>query len=195
MTEYGLDPAYVVIDYVSEYAPHKHIIPTLAWSATNITGTMGSYTAHDSTPVDAEDMIDALVALLAPIAHTSTTYTQASVYTKPTPDDPAILERAKAYTTAGSSAASGVRKAVQATFNMKTVGAQPFKVVFLDYPHGTGQFDKQYPSSFSADAIALADALANPSNAWAGRDKTRVATFLTVTNTLNEALRKQYRMT
>jgi len=194
MTEYQLDPAYVKLYYTSEYAPHEHVIPTLNWVPTSITGTMGSYVAWNTVPIDAEDMIDNLVDKLKVFQDPSTSYTLAEIYTKATPTAPSILQAAKTLAVVGTSAAGGVRKAVQGTFNMKTTAGHAFKMVFLDYPHGTGQFDKQTPISFSAGAIALINEIASTGNAWAGRDKQRVNTALSVTNTLNEALRKQYRM-
>lgn len=194
MTEFSLDPAFVKISYTSAYAPHVHMLPTLNWLPTSITGTMGSYVAWDTVPIDAEAMIDDIIALLAAIADPSTTYNLAEIYTKADPDAPARLQAAKVYTTIGTSVSGGVRKAVQATLNLKTTGGNAAKVTFLDYPHGTGQFDKVTPVSFSATFVDLILALAMTSNAWAGRDKTRINTALSVTTTLNEALRKQYRM-
>lgn len=195
MTEYSLDPAYGVLTYTTEYSLHKQVLPTLAWVPTSITGTLGSYVAWDTVPIDAEAMWDAMVAKLKPFQDPSSQYTLLEIFTKASPDDPSILVAAKDYAVAGTSAIGGVRKAVQATFNFKTVGAHPMKLVFLDYPHGTAQFDRQAGSALSVDAAALAAEISSTGNAWAGRDKQRVNTLLSVTNTLNEALRKQYRMT
>lgn len=194
MTEYGLDPAFVKLHYTSAYAPHVHIIPTLNWIPTSITGTLGSYVAWNSVPIDAEVMIDNLIDKLRPFADPTTSYDLIEIFTKASPSDPNVLVATAARTLAGTSAAAGVRKAVQATFNFKTTGGAAFKLVFLDYPHGTGQFDKQPAIALSADAVALAAEITDVGNAWAGRDKTRPSTIISVTNTLNEALRKQYRM-
>lgn len=194
MTEYSLDPAFVKISYTTQYAPHVHMLPTLNWLPTSITGTMGSYVAWNTVPIDAEAMIDDMINLLAAIADPSGSYNLAEIYTKADPDAPARLQAAKVYTVLGTSVGGGVRKAVQGTLNLKTQGGQAAKVTFLDYPHGAGQFDKVTPLGFNADFIALITALASTGNAWAGRDKTRINTALSVTATLNEALRKQYRM-
>lgn len=194
MTEYALDPAYGVLSYTTDYSEHKQVIPTLNWVSTSITGVLGSYVAWDTVPIDAEAMWDALIAKLKVFQHTTTQYTLLEIFTKASPTNPSILVAAKDLSVAGTSAAGGVRKAVQATFNMKTTGGNPAKLVFLDYPHGTGQFDKQQGSGLSADAAALIAEMADTGNAWAGRDKNRINTLLSVTNTLNEALRKQYRM-
>jgi hypothetical protein len=155
---------------------------------------MGSYLDWTGTPVDAEAMIDAFITKAKVFQDPTTTYTLAEIYTKATPTSPSILEVAKSLAVVGTSAAGGIRKAVQATFNFKTTAGNPLKVIFLDYPHGSSQFDKQYPVSFSSAANDLVDEMRSTANAWAGRDKTRPAVAISVTNTLNEALRKQYRM-
>ena len=85
-------------------------------------------------------------------------------------------------------------KAVQATFNMKSAGAYPFKMVFLDYPHGGGEFEKQRFGDISAAAQALFLEFTRDDRGWSARDNTQIVAFLSVTNTLNEALRKQYHM-
>lgn len=194
MTENGLFPAYVRYDYTSEYAPHTRTVPTLAWFFSSITGTMGSYLSHDADPIDAEAMIDALVVVMKEIDDPTTTYNLATVYTVDEATNRSIPRATKALTAVGTSAAGGVRKAVQATFNFRTAEINPFKLVFLDKPHGTGQFDKQPFSAFDADAIALVDELESTNNAWCGRDNSQIVACISATYTLNEALRKQYKM-
>lgn len=194
MTEYALDPAFVRLDYSTAYGAHVMLIPTLAWLPTPITGNMGSYIAWDSTPRDAEDMIDTFVGIAKAFLDPTSSFNLATIYTKASPTAPNTLAAIKSLAVVGTSAAGGVRKAVQATFNFKTAGGQAMKLVFLDYPHGAGQFEKQPFLSWSADALALFGELNSVASAWAGRDKTRIVAGISVTNTLNEKLRKQYHM-
>lgn len=194
MTEYGLEPAYGKLSYHSPYGSHSALIPTLAWLPSNITGQLGSYVAWDSVPRDGEDMWDTLIALLAPFHDPTTTYDLLQIFTKADENAPAIERVAKSLAVAGTSAAGGVRQAVQATFNFKTTGAQPLKLVFLDAPHGSGQFVKQTFATFNADALALFGELTSTASAWAGRDNTRPQSFLSVTYDLNDKLRKRYGM-
>jgi len=194
MTEYSLDPAFVRLDYVSVWGPHVHLIPTKEWLPTSISGTMGSYVDWTSTPVDAEAMIDDLVAAFAPIHKDNTNYTLATIYTKDGVDAPAIPVATKALSVAGSSALTTHAKAIQATFNMRTLGVQPFKLVFLDVPHSGGDFDKETPFTFSAAEIAIFAEVMNPARAWAGRDNTQGAAAISVTWNINQSLRKRYGM-
>ncbi len=194
MTEFGLYPAYVRLDYASAYAPHTRLLPTLAWVQSSITGTMGSYISWSGVPRDAEDMIDDLVAKMKPFDDPTTTYNLATIYVVDAVTNQAVPQVFKSLAVVGTSAAAGVRKAVQSTFNFRTVALNAFKVVFLDSPHGTGQFDKALPTTFSADAIALEAELGNTGNAWSARDNSKPNGLVSVTYTLNEALRKQYRM-
>jgi len=194
MTEYGLDPASIRFDYHSAFGPHTMIVKTLPWLPSSITGSMGSYVSWSGAPVDAEAMIDDLVDKMKVFLNPTSSFDLVTIYTKATPTALSVVEAIKALAVVGTSAAGGVSKAVQATFNFKTTIAGNTKLVFLDYPHGTGDFDKQTFTSFSAGAIALFTELALVTNAWAGRDNHRINTFVSVTNTLNEKLRKSYKM-
>ena len=194
MTEYGLDPAYIRLDYHSAYGPHTAIIKTLPWLPSSITGSMGSYVSWSTAPVDAEAMIDAQINLMKVFLKPDSSFDLATIYTKASPTALSVVEAVKSLGVAGTSAAGGVSKAVQATFNFKTTIAGNTKLVFLDYPHGTGDFNKQTFVDFSPAAIALFTNMADVTNAWAGRDNHRISSFVSVTNTLNEKLRKAYKM-
>jgi len=194
MTEFGLEPAFVKIDYATVFGAHTHLICTKEWLPTSITGTMGSYVNWNSVPVDAEAMIDALVAEMAPFHKDDTTITQATIFTKADEDSPSLPRAAKALTVAGTSALTTHAKAIQKTMNFRTTGIQAAKLVFLDVPHGSTDFLKEYPATWGADDITMFDVFSDGDWAWSGRDNTQIASEVSITWNLNQQLRKQYKM-
>jgi hypothetical protein len=194
MTQFGLEPAYVKLDYISVWGAHSHLIPLKEWILTNLSGTMGSFINWAGAPVDAEVMIDDLVDLLAPLHKADTTYTLATIYKKLLAEDPALPVASKALTVVGTSALTTHAKAIQATLNMRSLGVQPVKLVFLDVPHSGGDFDKVPASGFDADINAIVSEFTNINNAWSARDNTRPNTGISVTWNLNQELRKNYGM-
>lgn len=194
MTPHSLSPGFIRIDYHSAYGPHVHILPTLQWFVTSITGTMGSYAAHNGTPIDAEDMINAFVDKLAAQHKSSTVFDLATVYTQANPTGQAIPRASAALTQVGSNAALGPDKATQMTLNGRTTGYNPFKLVLLDVPMGTSNFNKIMPGNFSSQIQGIFDEYGLSSNAWSGRDDQQPSYPISVTLTMNEALRKAYRM-
>lgn len=193
MTPNSLAPAFVRLDYTSAYAPHSMTLPTKEWLPTSMGGDMGSYVNWAGAPVDAEASIDNLVAALALQFPSTTTLNLATIYTQAGAHDPAVPVASKTLSTAGSNAAGGPDKATQATLNFRTVGIHPAKVVFLDVPIGTSNFDKVYPAGFSAAILAVSGAMRSDTRMWSGRDDTQLATAISLTITLNERLRREYK--
>lgn len=194
MTEYGLQPSYVRLDYHSSYGPHSQTIPTVQWLPTSITGTLGSYVNWDSTPIDAEAMIDDFVDIAKDLIPTTSQYDVATVFNFDVGADRFIPVATKALGVTGTFTPASPNKAVSLTLNMRTVGGQPFKLVFLDYVLGAAEFNKIGPAAFSADMTAIVDEVSGTTNAWSGRDNTRPTASISATFDLNDALRKQYRM-
>jgi len=193
MTEHSNFPAFVRLDYHSVYAPHVQLLHVREWLPTSITGSMGSFVAWDSTPIDAEAMIDSMVALLAHQFKSTTHYDLATIYTMADLDGQAIPRASKVLTAVGDNAVGGPDKATQATLNMRSSDNNPAKLVFLDCPVGTSNFDKQPPSSFSSVIQDIYDEISADSNAWSAKDDTQIASPISLTITLNERLRREYR--
>lgn len=168
------------------------LIPTKEWLVTSITGLLGSYQAWDSSPIDAEVMIDELVAALAALHLASTTFNLATVFTQATTTSPAFPRRSKALAVVGTAGSVGPAKAVQSTLNMRTVGGKPTKLVLLDASALNLQMDKLTPFTFTTTVNTLITAFSRDSNAWSGRDDTRPDVALSWTMTENNALRARY---
>jgi hypothetical protein len=194
MTEYGLEPAFVKLDYATVFGAHTHLICTTDWIPTNLSGVMGSYLGHTGLPVDAEAMIDDLCAAMAYIHKDDTTITQATIFTKADEDSPAIPRASKALAVAGTSGLTTHAKAIQKTMNFRSAGIQAAKLVFLDVPHSALDFNKEYPIDWTADDLALFGELSLATNAWTARDNTVITSPVSITWNLNQQLRKQYKM-
>lgn len=194
MTEYGLEPAFIKLDYASVFGAHAHLLCTKDWIPTSVSGTMGSYLDWNGTPRDAEAMIDDLVALLAALQKPESSYNLATIYTKAGAGAPALPVASKTLAVVGTSGLTTHAKALQMTMNMRTTGIQPSKIVFLDVPHPATDFNKIPPISWGSPESAIFAELALDGNAWAGRDNTQIKDRVSITWTLNEALRKQYKM-
>lgn len=190
MTEYALDPAYVVIDYHSVYAPHKMTLPTLEW---NSGGTYGDFATHAGSAISADTMIEAMIVVLKAFVPASVAFDGWTVFTKATPTAQAIPRTFKSSAVVGTAGLSW-NKAVQLTISAKTTGANDAKISIMDAASGD-DFDLITPSSASASYTALLAEWFADTNGWAGRDGTRPFYFQQASLTLNEKLRKQYHMT
>ncbi len=196
MAPHSLHPAYVQIDYTSAYAPHKAIIPTTDWFPTSITGTLGSYQGWNSTPVDAEVMINALVDAIAALHLATTHFDLATVFTIADELAPIAIPRATAaLTQVGGTGSAAQAKAVQQVLMFRTQEAFKLKIYLLDAPLIGSDFEKISRGSWGALEIAIETALKADGNAWAGRDGAQVVTGSNITKTMNEKLRREYRMT
>ena len=193
MAPNSLSPAYVRLDYSSAYGSHVQLIPTRDWVPTSITGTMGSYVAWDTVPIDAEVMIDALVAVLADLHLPTTSFNLASIYTQATPTSPAFPQAAKTLAVVGTAGSVGPAKAIQSTLNMRTSGGHPFKLVWLDASALNLQMDKIAPFAMPPAVLAVVTEVSALSNAWSSRDDNRPNTVLSWTMTESNALRRRYR--
>ena|SRR5436190_13186916 len=194
MAPNSLAPGFIRLDYTSLYAPHIMIIPTKEWASANISGVMGNFPNWNSGNVDAEAMIDELVPLLAALHTPDTTFSLATIFTKASPTAPAFPVRTKALTAVGTSAATGISKAIQITLNMKTTAFGNAKLVFLDAPIGAGQLDKVLAADFPAPVDTIAAAFTDIDNAWSGRDDNRPSVAVNLTYPENNKLRREYRM-
>lgn len=196
MAPNSLHPAYIQLDYHSIHAPHKAILPTTAWFPTSITGDLGSFAGWNSTPVDAEEMALALIDTLKVYYLPSTIFDLATVFTIANELAPVAIPRASIpLAIVGTSSATAPSKAVQNVFTFRTEEAHILKLYLLDAPVIGGNFDRSARGTWSANEIAVEAEIKADGNAWAGRDGAQVSSGIAITKTLNEKLRREYRMT
>jgi hypothetical protein len=182
-----------VIDYHTAFAAHKMTLPTLQWLPTNLTGSLGSFQAWDLSSVDAEAMVNAFCTKLAALVPATTSFDLATAYTQATPTSDNIPVRSVAIGTPGTLVGGSFPQAVSCTMNFKTLGNGDAKVVILDTPLGASGFLALH-APFASGFTDVETELTNVSNAWSGRDDTRISTLRKVTFDLNDRLQKQYRM-
>jgi len=195
MAPNSLSPASVKINYHTGFGAHAMTVPTLGWFPTSITGTLGSYLAWDSTPRDAEAMINDLVDVLCPFLLPTTGFDLATVYTMATATSPNIPRASAVLTQVGTSVLTSPSEAVSCTFNFKTAANGDAKLVLLDSPIGSNWFNSILPASFGATVLALEAEFAGNSNAWSGRDDSDISLLRKISFDLNDKLQKLYRMT
>lgn len=194
MPEYGLQPSYGRLDYHSSYGPHSQTIPTKQWLQTSITGELGSYINWDSDAIDAEEMWDAYVDEAKGLLPTTSGFDLVTIFNWDTVLEKFLPVASKSLSVAGTATPANVNKAVSLTLNLRTLGGQPMKLVYLDYVLADAEFNKIAPAAFSTPMDNVVNIVTQTVQAFSGRDNTRPATAISGTFDLNDALRKQYRM-
>lgn len=189
----SLYPSCVRINYHSAYAPHSQLIPTRQWNDVVSSGGQGTFDTHNSGSVDADTMINDLATALAGILPDTASFDSYIIYNVDPDTEQLLPQTSKPMVIAGLDTTPGWSKATQVTMNWRTNEVGIFKVVLLD--NATNNvFDKTLalPGSgvlFDVDALVTDADLG-----WSGRDNARPVSFISQTVTLNEALRKRYRM-
>jgi len=190
---YSPFPSAVKVFYHSPYAPHSQLIPTLQWTAFPDVGGAGAFETHNSGTIDADAMINALATVLAGILPDNCGFDSYTIYNHNVGTDALEPIRSKPMVIAGLDSTPGWAKATQVTMNWRTTGFNPFKIVLLD--NATNNvFDKTVALPGSGVLHDVDALVTDPDNGWAGRDNTLPGSFVSQTLTLNEALRKRYRM-
>lgn len=178
-------PAYVRINYHSAYGPHTMQVPTLAWNA-NAFNTWAAGTITDST------MINNLVDKLLPFYPDTVEFDNWIIFSQPTPDDEPIPVDASTFTSKiGTAGTPGWSKAVQLTMSVRSTNFGLCKYVFLDGASGDN-FDPIRVAD--ADMLALLGVVSSSANGWSAQDNGKPDVFIGLTKTMNEKLRKAYRM-
>src|SRR4029453_8934407 len=131
MTEFGLEPAFVKIDYTTAFGAHSCLVCTRAFNPVPVTGNMGSYLNWNGINIDGEAMIDELVDRLADRHLDSTSINQATVFTKADEDSPSVPVANKAYAVDGTIASPMISRAVSKTFNFRTTDITAAKLIIL----------------------------------------------------------------
>ncbi len=186
---YDVAPGFVRFEYTSSWGLHVMIVPTRQWSP----GTgIGEFLNWTGTQTSAEAMILDLANALAAIMHNTTTITRATIFTKEVGQPPQPVA-ALTLSASGTETSTTWRQAVQYTMTMRDTAFKLAKIVVLDAPSG-GTFLK-YSSFVGLPAWqAVFNELMDVSNGWSSRYGARPATFVSLTKTLNEKLRRAYRL-
>lgn len=188
-------PAFVRINYVTLYAPHTMEVPSVPIVPNILSASGWDFSLRGAEiPVDVGTAVRALVAKLKVFHKSTTVFTDYIAYTQDDPDLPATPVLSEALGIAGTTALTGWAKAVEATWTFRTDSFGLSKIVMLDIPD-EASYDKETDLSGSVIKDALMDYWVAAATWVAGRDGGRPATFLQISKTLNEKLRRAYRMT
>jgi hypothetical protein len=188
----SLFPAFVRMFYHTAFGQHVQTVPTLAWNPGLGTNGAGGYFNWDDDPVDAVDMVTALATELADFQPSTGIYDSAVIYTMFDEFSTPVPQAAFDLALAGTAVTADV-PASQTTITVRT---SAFGIAKLEWFDATPSTDflplRALPGS--GQPLDLFNVWTDTAWAWAGRDGFRPATFMQVSYTLSEALRKQYRL-
>jgi len=191
MTLHSLFPSYVEINYECQgFGPHTMIRPTRAWVGVPWTGP-GQYEAWDESTISASVMVNNFIDLLIPIFTPETSFTGFTIYNLSAPGADPIPVYAELLTGQIGTVVTAIQFATyQKTLSFITAANEAAKIVLLDVPTG-GVISKSRTVS-GAEAALVAEFMSE-TNAWSARDDNRVVAFRTISNGVNDALKKAYR--
>jgi len=183
----SLNPAAFKLNYHSNAGPHTAEVPTLNWNVGNTFDTWNSGTVDDET------MITDYVTALLPFFGSDVEFTDAIIYLIPSPGaDPQPVQSYGFTGLVGSASSPGWTTAVQATYSVRTHLFGLYKIVMLDMASG----NSFAPSSvLGGAALDLFNIISDKDRGFSGRDNGRPNVFIKFTKTLNEKLRRAYRLT
>jgi len=184
----SLYPAFVRIEYHSDRGPHLMTIPTREYSPVS-----DEFTNWIDFGIDAPTMINALTDLLLPLFTNVTSIDRYTIYTMETPTSPALPVAFGDIGDTGTSVSTENHVAVQETWSFRTTEFGTFKLVLLDAPASVDFLPIRDPTGITAVENLIAE-LTDTTNAWSGRDNARPAQFVQIAYTLNEKLRREYRL-
>lgn len=191
MAVYSLFPAFVRIEYASDYGPHTMTRPTRAWNGVPWT-TAGTYTAWDETEIVASTMIEGLITKMLPMMPPEVSFSSYLIFTQADVDAEPVPVYAKNLTgQTGSSLSDAWYPAMQRTYSYLTSGNHAAKLVLLDAA-AVNAFGK-VTSLPPGGELDLVNELMLTTRAWAGRDDARIVAWRSLTLDTNEALRRKYR--
>lgn len=188
----SLFPSFVRLFYHTAFGLHSQTLPTLRWEESFGTNGKGGYRNWLDVEVDAQDMIDAIVDELKDFQPTTGIYDSFIIYDMFDETSTPVPVASGDLAVTGTAVTADV-PASQATMTVRT---ESFGLAKLEWFDATPSTDflplRALPGS--GQPLDLFNVWTSTSWAWAGRDGARPATFIQVAYTLNEALRKSYRL-
>lgn len=191
MTVFSLYPAFVRIEYASDYGPHTMTRPTRAWVGTPWDAP-GSYVCWDESTIAANTMIEGLITKMLPMLPPEVSVSSYLIYTQADPEAEPMPVFAKNLTgQTGSSLSDAWYPAMQRTYSYLTTANHAAKLILLDAAAVTafGKVTTLPPGG----ELDLVNELMLETRAWAGRDDARIVAWRSLTLDTNEALRRKYR--
>lgn len=194
MTHNSLFPAFVRIDSESRWGPHSMTIPSVPVIAAVGGGAPYVFDLRGlAIDVPVAGAIEDFVEVLKVNFNTDYHFLGWTLFTMEDPEATPVPVQSGALSVAGTAGDTSWDKAVQVTITWRTDAFGIFKVVMLDCESGNN-FDKTTDVTANPNWEALNDYVTDPVTWVAGRDGGRPNVFLQSAVTLNEKLRRSYRM-
>lgn len=196
MAQNSLAPAFIQIQYTSLFGLHTMTIPSVPFIQVPATGQWrfdlrGG--AVDETPLSTgiDDFLNVVREYFdnTTVFANYTAFTQTDAAAQPIPVETGTLGKVGVF----ESGAGGWTKAVQTTLTWRTDTFGLYKLVMLDSVTGNN-FDRKSGLPVGSRRKIVSDYITSQFTWLAGRDGGRPVTFLQEAVTLNEKLRKSYRM-
>ncbi len=181
-------PSGVQLFYHSAYGVHVSTLPTLTYSPED-----DSFLTWASGSVDSDTMINDLVATFLPLYPATVAYDSYRIFTQATEDDLPILRKAAVFEdVVGTEGTPGWTQAVQGTISALGVDGSKARLVFLDM---ASKNDFSLLTTLTGGVLPpIMAEWGNEDKGWATRQDSKPATFLEFSKTLNEKLRREYRL-
>lgn len=188
----SVSPAFLLLEYHSEYSPHVMKIPIRGIE--NPTADAADLTAEawDLSSRNIDLMVEDLVDELVPRFPTTVEFDRWSAWSQPLPADEPLFIGSAGITGVGTAATPGWFKASQETISMRDTGGNLVKVTLMDFASGNNW--DAYTNATTIGVSAIVGEMVALTNAWMSRANLRPSNFIRRTATLNEALRRAYRM-
>lgn len=190
-----LYPAFVRVNYTTPYGVHSMSIPSVG--AVPDAGALSGWLFDlrgAAISIDVDVSVNDFIDLLPSWFKTGVKFTDYTLFTVNAPGDPGLPRLSRPLTQVGTNTASGWDKATQLTFTWRTEDFGLFKLVLLDYNSG-GDFSKTVDPTLYPNLNALNNYVTSTNSWLSGRDGARPTTFLQGSSTLNEKLRRSYKLT
>lgn len=190
----SLSPAFVRIDYTSIYGPHSMTVPSVEVEPTTIGGDVYQFILPPPLlPTTVQGAVIDFVNVIKPFFIPSTVFNGYTLFTQADETATPVPVETNSLNIVGTGGATTWEKAVQFTLTWRTTAFGVFKLVFLDSV-SNNDFDKitDADTDIGLDPV---NEYVTASVSWLrGRDGGRPKTFLQAAKTLNEKLRRSYRM-
>jgi hypothetical protein len=188
MTRSPFVPSGVQVFYHSAYGVHVQTIPTLPYDA-----AADTFDTWAGSIVDSDTMINDLVATFLPLYPASVVFDAYRIYTQANEDSLPFLEKIANFTDiVGTESSPGWSKATQGTISALGEDGSKCRLVLLDF--GTNNdFDALFTLTGGILPAIMAE-WGNDAKGWSSRGDSKPTTFLEFSKTLNEKLRREYRM-
>ena len=186
------NPAFVVIDYHSVRGPHKMQIGLTGITNIGASADLLQATAWDASSPLILDMVTDLVTEIVPRYPATAAFDSCSIFSQPDPEDLPLFVGAFSISSIGTAATPGWFDATQESINMRDSLGFMAKLSLMDFASGNDFGKYLNPVTIGVDGIF--DQLSASSNAWMSRAGNQISSFISRTATLNEKLRRAYRL-